>query len=283
MYRWKLWRAYARRYKVEELEGMDNELDRKLEALSKLQLLLQEHGSVKPSTTPPVLAGGDLIQSVGEALKGALDSSTSSTVPSPTFSPIPSAPQSPGPPTSKAAQFMKDHGSVLPVLSRAPTTSSLPMTAREKRKAQDQKIASRRNMLEQVDLSIRSTLSSLNLQAGGEVHHDNSLMQEENTGTDTVTEGNTVTEGETAAAATAATTAATKPSQITVDLIKEAALIATSLLCPCKVSYIPYLILPYYTSILSLTVSIIIVYVLIQCNAIQYHYRNKAHKHQMFG
>ena len=248
MYRWKLWRAYARRYKVEELEGMDNELDRKLEALSKLQLLLQEHGSVKPSTTPPVPAGGDLIQSVGEALKGALDSSTSSTVPSPTFSPIPSAPQSPGPPTSKAAQFMKDHGAVLPVLSRAPTTSSLPMTAREKRKAQDQKIASRRNMLEQVDLSIRSTLSSLNLQAGGEVHHDNSLMQEGNTGTDTVTEGNTVTEGETAAAATtAATTAATKPSQITVDLIKEAALIATSLLCPCKVSYIPYLI---YTTLL---------------------------------
>ena len=143
---------------------------------------------------------------------------------------------------------MKDHGAVLPVLSRAPTTSSLPMTAREKRKAQDQKIASRRNMLEQVDLSIRSTLSSLNLQAGGEVHHDNSLMQEGNTGTDTVTEGNTVTEGETAAAATtAATTAATKPSQITVDLIKEAALIATSLLCPCKVSYIPYLI---YTTLL---------------------------------
>ena len=257
MYRWKLWRAYARRYKVEELEGMDNELDRKLEALSKLQLLLQEHGSaVKPSTTPSVPAGGDLIQSVGEALNGALDSFNSSKVTSPTFSPIPSAPQSPGQSTSKAAQFMKDHGAVLPVLSRAPTTSSLPMTAREKRKAQDQKLASRRNMLEQVDLSIRSTLSSLNLQAGGEVHHDNSLMQEGNTGTDTVTEGNTVTEGETAAAATTAAT--TKPSQITVDLIKEAALIATSLLCPCKVSYIPYLILPYYTRILSLTVSIII-------------------------
>lgn len=50
LYRWRVWRAYLRQYKTVEMEDMGVELDRKLESLERLQVLLQNHASPKNAT-----------------------------------------------------------------------------------------------------------------------------------------------------------------------------------------------------------------------------------------
>lgn len=47
LYRWNTWRSYLRQYKAGEMEDMGHELDRKLESLERLQVLLQSHTSPK--------------------------------------------------------------------------------------------------------------------------------------------------------------------------------------------------------------------------------------------
>jgi hypothetical protein len=216
LYRWRIWRAYLRRYKADVVEDMDVELDRKLESLAKLQQLLQAHNNgtaPPPMSTPgtpapmrrgdsfsspaPMKRGDSFSSPVGRSSKIVLSSVTEaaeekssdkrSGSPSPAMTPsgsvIPGAPPlSPGAMlqvrSGSGKFFLRDRGNVLPTLARQPSggfasggggspqmsiPAAAPLSAKEIKKQQEQKLGQRKKMLEDVDNSIRETLSSMTL------------------------------------------------------------------------------------------------------------------------
>lgn len=213
LYRWKTWRAYLSRYQATEFEDMDTELDRKLESLSKLQVLLQAHSGNTPAPSPkhaePVLPAAArsskitltrVSEGVTESTEGerdtvgfedddAAETAASAAVPAPPLSRASSStrldssrglslslsskgsfvgppPMSPTTPSraGSSGKFLRERSSgMVPVLLRAPSTPSAPLTAREVNKLQESKLAQRKQLLVQVDASIRSTLSAMSM------------------------------------------------------------------------------------------------------------------------
>jgi hypothetical protein len=219
LYRWRTWRAYLTRYKATEVEDMDNELDRKLESLAKLQMLLQTHSGGTPAPSPKHAEPMSLSTGAGRSSKVALtrvsegsiegteealeamgfdsaeanatgaDSaaglvvSTSARVESPKTSvsakhsfvgPPPMSPSSQS--RGSSGKFVRERSSLTPVLTRAPTAPTVPLTAREVKKMQEAKLAQRKQLLLQVDTSIRDTLSTFSL-PGGEVSGYHRLLR----------------------------------------------------------------------------------------------------------
>lgn len=234
LYRWRQWRAYLMQFKAVEFEDMDSELDKKIESLNRLQLLLQAHNSgsnqsspmhadapapAAPASFSPVPrpsskgkpgsaaagfgAGVAGLESVSErdeynTLTASMSTSMrlTSTLPNsavtgvstpPSEDTIGFEPDTPvmfsspvmlstksgsfrRPPTMPVGspdfriggsekKFKRERGA-LPVVSR---TNTAQMDPAELRKLQEQKLSERRNLLEQVDSSIRATLSTLSI------------------------------------------------------------------------------------------------------------------------
>ena len=200
LYRWRIWRGYLRQYKAVEMEDMGVELDRKLESLERLQVLLQTHVSPKHSNMsmsggtptnrdqqskfqnlPTVAERSEITEtltstSVEDAAPAAAADTTTNTNSeagegkSAKANPLASS-ELIGTSSKEVKSSPPRNGTSMsdktvswdvadPLKMKVP---AVKLTAREQKKAEEDRLSLRKSMFDKVNSSIRNTLSSFSL------------------------------------------------------------------------------------------------------------------------